>query len=127
MDHRYIARLGLLADAVNRAAGRPAGSPIAWSYTHIPAGVFEPYRSRLEKHGIHVRFSDRVGEHGAIVRDFRDLPGLGVRYLKCPAQLPQEKTCAECRACWERPDRTIVFAPHGAARNKARAAALRVL
>lgn len=127
VDHRYIARLGLLADAVNRAAGRPVGTAIAWSYTHIPADVFEGYRVRLEKHGIHVRISDHSGAHGAIVRDFDSMPGSGVRYLKCPAQLPQESTCAECRACWERPDRTIVFEPHGAARNKARAAALRVL
>lgn len=127
VDHRYIAQLGILADTVNVTAGRPIGTAIAWSYTHIPADVFEGYRVVLARHGIHVRLSDHAGAHGAIVRDFRGLQGAGVRYLKCPAQLPQGSTCAECRACWERPDHTIVFEPHGAAKNRARAVALRVL
>lgn len=126
VDHRYIAQLGVLADAVNAIAGRAKGSMIAWSYTHIPARTFAPYRKVLERHGIAVRFSDHSGENGVIVAPFDEIPA-GIRYAKCPAQLPQGRNCADCTLCWTLPSHTIVFEPHGASKNKARAAALRVM
>lgn len=130
IDHRYIAQIGMCADVVNDASGQPRGSAVAWSYTHIKAATFEPYRAYLARKGVHVRLSDTRGAHGAIVADFNTLPAMkakGVRYIKCPAQLPQEKTCVECTLCWTMPDHTIVFEPHGAAKRRAREASLRVV
>lgn len=131
IDHLYIARLGMLADIVNDVAKRPRGTQIAWSYTHIDQPTFAPYQRQLATHGVWVRYSDYLGPNGAIVHDFDTLPALkadkGVKYIKCPAQMPQSLTCAECKLCWTKGAHTIVFEPHGVMEKKARTASLKVL
>lgn len=133
IDHRYIAQLGMLCDVVrqvSREQGLDAPEIMAWSYTHIPADTFAPYQRYLARKGIHVRYSDHLGDNGVIVSDFAALPAMkahGIRYLKCPAQLPQGKTCDECRACWELPSYIVAFEPHGSGKRKARFASLRIL
>lgn len=131
VDHRYIVQIGMLADIVNDVSGKPRGTPVAWSYTHIPQRTFEAYRAFLERKGVIVRYSDHTGANGAIVCEFGALPQLkadkGVKYVKCPAQLPQKKTCADCTLCWTLPSHTVVFEPHGAAKRKAGRASLAIL
>lgn len=125
IGHRYIAQLGMVCD-IARDVGTNLGFDIphylAWSYTHIPKVVFEPYRTYLDRKGVHVRYSDVVGENGAIVYDFAHIDTLrketGGQFVRCPAQLSHQITCVDCRVCWLRPSHTVVFHPHGTAKRK---------
>lgn len=121
IDHAYVVQVGILADMVNSLAGRRSGTPIAWSYTHIPQKLFAPYQRYLARKGVIVRVSDFNGHMGAVVAPFdrlHEMKEKGVKYLKCPAQLPQGKTCASCTLCWTLPAHTVVFDPHGPGRKK---------
>lgn len=118
VDLDYVDGLIDAAHAVNDASGMPRGTVVAWSYTHHVDG---DWRARLAAAGIAVRLSDKVGEWGAVVVPFSDVVQLratGTRIAKCPAQLRDVK-CIDCRLCWERPEVTIAFDPHGARARKA--------
>lgn len=123
VDREYV--LGL-AHAVEALRAHGIAAP-GWSYTHFGPDVFETSRLRLLRAGIVVRYSDRVGPLGAIVAPFDRVPSLrrstGARVVKCPAQV-SDATCAECRLCWERPELTIAFDPHGPSRRKVAALAV---
>lgn len=133
VDRAYITGLARVADTINELAGREKGTALAWSYTHLAPKVAKGYVSYLASHGIIVRISDHAAAGGAVVHRFDTLQDLKsvnpeIKFMKCPAQLGNhDRTCAECRACWERPERTIVFDPHGPAHRKAERASLAVL
>jgi hypothetical protein len=110
----YVA--GLIA-AINAVSDR-FGPVNAWGYTHLPrTSEGEALVALMAAAGLHFRWSDHVGVNGAIVVPFNGVPALqartGLKLAKCPAQL-RDVYCKSCRLCWERPDLTIVFAPHGA-------------
>ena len=116
----YIAGLIAVVQAVRATFG-----PVdVWTYTHLPyttdgAALVD----MLATAGIHVRWSDRTGYNGAIVVPFERVASMRQRgrvgapvIAKCPAQL-RDTTCADCRLCWQRPDLTIAFDPHGSGRR----------
>jgi hypothetical protein len=116
----YVDGLCELANRVNRLAGRPIGTDIAWTYTHLPGVTFDtPWIAQLRASGIHVRISDHVGPNGAIVGDHSQFKGiraklkpLGLKPVKCLAQVG-DYSCRTCGICWERPELVVVFHPEG--------------
>jgi len=131
---RYVDGLCVLADTINAGFGRGVGHPIAWSYTHLDGRTVDtPWIVQLRQHGIFVRLSDKAGEWGAIVGSFdkESFGALKRKYpddtlMKCKAQTHDDETCHSCKWCWERPEWTIVFDPHGVYKRKTAAAALEV-
>jgi hypothetical protein len=133
VDRRYVAGLVRIGAWLRERTG-DAARVSAWSYTHLPPARFEAHRLALAEAGIVVRYSDAAPDAGpvAIVHPFSDREGLaarldGARAIRCPAQLAETVSCADCRACWTRPERVIVFDPHGPGRSQVAARALRVL
>lgn len=127
VDRAYVAALEQLGRYL-RAQLELTG-PLAWTYTHLTPAQLGPWHERLKAAGIVVRFSDQLGHDGVIVAPFSEVPELrlrhpGQRLAKCLAQLTDDRIpCASCKLCWERPDLTIVFRPHGFTRHAAAAAA----
>ena len=125
VDWSYVDALAALCAEYARQTRRtPDAGPLAWTYTHEedPATV-EELRRRLP--WIAIRHSDHDGHGGAIVLPFErvsELRKVGLSPLKCPAQRVEGVTCATCRACWEQPQRLIVFDPHGGGERKLRRA-----
>lgn len=117
-DPDYVDGLCLLADLVNVHAGRQVGTVVAWTYTHHDPTEHGAAIARLTRHGIAVRLSDIDGQNGAIVAPFTGRKASS-GYLECPATKKEGVTCTTCRACWRRPDLTIVFPPHGSGATKA--------
>lgn len=125
LDRRYITGLILVARYVRREL--QVSDRLAWSYTHAPPNIFEPFRQRLECVGITVLYSDRWEAGGAVAWPFDQLtkqraarPEL--RLAACRAQLDEKTTCKTCGLCWQARDSglTIVFDPHGTRRNTVR-------
>lgn len=132
-----------LVDTEARIAKRHGGAWgtwVAWGYTHADPTSPEAQKAvrRYREAGVAMRWSGRRGRWGAIVlpldpdatrADFR-AAARKVGALPCPAQLG-DTTCARCRACSDRPERTIAFRPDGSTSKgvgrAARAARLRVL
>lgn len=118
LDIPYIKGLVTAASLIQAKYHSPI---VAWSYTHLDKKLFRPYQKILRRAGIVVRWSERTGPGGAIVRPFDELGKLK-KYIKCPAQLPQQLTCRDCELCWTMPNHTIVFTPHGSGQRKIREA-----
>ena len=119
----YVKGLVMVANTVNRLAGKAQGTSIAWSYTHVDGVTNEtPWLVSLRKAGIHVRLSDRATYNGAIVGNFHDFQkirrAIGGKLVKCRAQLEKAVSCRTCRLCWERPDLTVLFTPEGAGKAR---------
>jgi hypothetical protein len=93
----------------------------AWTYTHIDPELFEPLHGTLLEAGIAVRLSDTWASWGAITLPFerRDefAARTGAKLTNCPAQIWPEVNCLRCGLCWKRPERVIVFNPHGSPRS----------
>ena len=121
VDLAYVEGLCALGDGIRRRLGRDA--VLAYGYTHAPRSEFEIWRLALAGRGVRLRYSSDAGERGAVVEDFSRLGALreahgGARFAKCPAQLDEITQCADCRICWERPELTVVFEPHGPERAR---------
>lgn len=123
IDWQYITALQILGEACGlpqRHIG-DGGRTVAWTYTHEDdAGTVAALRLMLP--WLSIRHSDHSGRMGAVVVERDEVPALraeGLRPLVCPATRMQTD-CQRCRACWERPDRLIVFPPHGAGKKKLR-------
>ena len=119
VDHAYVHGLADVARSVSTLRG--GAGPVAWTYTHAPAG---PWVELLREAGVAVRLSDRAGAWGAVVvADRSDArvkrAGMSSPLAVCPAQL-SGTTCATCRLCWARPDVTIAFVAHGIRASKVR-------
>lgn len=106
--------LGALVTAAEIIRDRFNQRVVAWSYTHAPPSVFEPWRTRLSNVGVVVRYSGQRGDWGALVTSDPD-PRRRARELDatyCPEQAAHDVgksvTCVGCRLCWERA-RTILF------------------
>lgn len=132
--HRYIEGLIRIGWWLRVRTGVAARKVTAWSYTHLPPERFEEHRRALASVGIMVRYSDAPPSAGpvAIVHPFADREGLrarvgDARVIRCPAQLAETVSCADCRACWTHMERVIVFDPHGPGAEQVRRAALRVI
>lgn len=116
LDLEYLEGVERVARQV-RAAFNTADM-IGWSYTHFPESVFKPYEERLRAAGIGVRYSDKVGKNGAIIRKFDTIqkgeraPD-GSMLIKCPAQLRADFACKDCKLC-ANGNGVVVFDPHGA-------------
>ena len=119
IDWTYVRALQTLGEA----CGLPQDGAtfVAWTYTHeADAGTVAALRLLLP--WLSIRHSDHSGRMGAVVVERDEVPALraeGLRPLVCPATRMQTD-CQRCRACWERPDRLIVFPPHGAGKRKLR-------
>ena len=113
---------GLIAIGKQVRAHYGQDTDCAWSYTALPMEGTTSI-ARLRRAGIHVRLSGHNGHNGAIVYphatiDQLPAPAFYLDYmakpLACPAQQTHNATtCQKCKACWTRPNRTIVFDPHG--------------
>lgn len=116
LDVAYIEGVIDAAQKVREAFG--SQDMIGWSYTHFPESVFKPYEARLREVGIGVRYSDKVGKNGAIIRKFDTIqkgeraPD-GSMLIKCPAQLRADFACKDCKLC-ANGNGVVVFDPHGA-------------
>lgn len=129
LDHDYVDGLVWLGRYFRRAWGK---SPIAYTYTHWPEEKLGDTLLRLRDVGIHVRESDKWGPNGAVVAPHDHIPTLrkatGLDLVLCPAQLTHNHVqCADCRICWEYPNKVIVFEPHGAKRGTVEQTARKVM
>lgn len=130
----------MLGDAVGRWKAR--GGDRCWTYTHawrkVPRSAWTENVSVL---GSIEKASDgkAVLEQGyapaIVVADFpkagKAFEEEGVKYIPCPAQVNHDRTCADCRLCWDadklaKKNTGIAFAAHGP-RTKAVKRALTVL
>lgn len=120
----YVNGLCSIADTVNRLRGMPRGTPIAWTYTHMPNSTPDTdWIVKLREHGILVRLSDKGGRMGALVWQHNNWRALKETYpnstlVPCLAQKRKDETCFSCRWCWEKPEWTIVFEPEGSRKKK---------
>lgn len=115
LDQDYIDGVYSLFEFAQTISGR---QNLGWSYTHAPLEDGRKLSNRLSEVGLSVRLSDHNGSMGAVVADFNNLQGIE-KPLKCLAQLSDNFDCDKCKACWEKPDHTIVFNPHGARKRAA--------
>ena len=119
IDWAYVEALETLGEA----CGLPQDGDtfVAWTYTHeADRRTVSTLRAWLP--WLSIRHSDARHWMGAVVAERAEVPALrarGLRPLVCPAQRTQTD-CQRCRACWEKPDRLIVFTPHGAGQKKLR-------
>jgi hypothetical protein len=118
IDWAYVEALETLGEA----CGLPQdGAHVAWTYTHeADRKTVSMLRAALP--WLSIRHSDARHWLGAVVAERDEVPALrarGLRPLVCPAQRTQID-CTKCRACWEKPERLIVFLPHGAGQKKLR-------
>ena len=122
VDERYIEGLCLIG-AHYQTWSIPQGrrTTWAWTYTHFPKEVFEPYRLRLQAAGITVLYSDHYGPGGAVVAPFDTLEALSkerpeLDFFPCRNQV-SGVSCSACKACFTSGRKTIVFEPHGTMRR----------
>ena len=114
---------GLIAIGEQLRAHYGPDTDCAWTYTALPIARGLDYVRRLKQVGIHVRLSGHNGHNGAIVYPHATIEHLPApanyrdymaKPLACPAQRTKNAIdCQTCTACWTRPNRTIVFDPHG--------------
>lgn len=102
----------------------------AWTYTHFPPEVFEPYRLRLDAAGITVLYSDHYGPGGAVIASFDSLTAMAAErpeldFFPCRNQTTGV-ACSACRACFTSGKKTIVFEPHGSRKRSVQMAAREV-
>lgn len=124
IDNEYIEGLLWLARKLRE---RWPAAAVAYTYTHFPVEKFIQADGRnllqeMEEVGISVRVSDKWGHNGAVVAPHSRIPewrkSTGLDLVLCPAQLTHNAVqCADCRLCWERPAKVIVFEPHGSMKN----------
>lgn len=128
-SERYLNELRSALYALRFAAAERSyhwPATVAWTYTHHEGEWMESWRGWMVDAGLYIRRSDYFGPGGAVVWDFNDIVAARSKssspVAKCPAQL-RDVNCADCRLCWERPDVTIAFNPHGATASRVRNAA----
>lgn len=119
IDWAYVEALETLGEA----CGLPQDGDtfVAWTYTHeADRRTVSMLRAWLP--WLSIRHSDRRHWNGAVVAERDEVPALraaGLRPLVCPAQRVATD-CTKCTACWTKPERLIVFLPHGAGKTKLR-------
>ena len=122
IDWEYVEALATLAQALGLGS-----EVVAWTYTHEPDPA-EVERLRVALPWLSIRHSDHRGPMGAVVAEVADIPALrraGLKPLHCPATRKDVDgyaltDCQRCKACWEQPNRLIVFPPHGSGTKKLR-------
>lgn len=129
IDFDYIDGLVWLGKRFRQAWGK---SPIGYTYTHWTEADLGDTILRLRDVGIFVRESDKWGPGGAVIAPHDHIPTLrkatGLDLVLCPAQLTHNSTqCADCRICWEYPEKVIVFEPHGPTRATVEESARKVM
>lgn len=117
LDEDYLRALVTSASIVSEHLRQ---ATVAWTYTHAPAELFEPWRKQLWDAGIVVRYSGQLGDWGALVTTDPN-PRRRARELNatyCPEQaaadVGRHVTCIDCRLCWERPRSILFRASNGA-------------
>ena len=122
--------MGLIA--ICQTVGGTEHNTVAWTYTALPLSAETLLIARQA--GLSIRLSGHNGHNGAIVYPHATIEHLPAPanyrdYIATPLACPAQRTknaidCQTCKACWARPNRTIVFDPHGPAKKRATARAL---
>jgi class 3 adenylate cyclase len=132
VDRVYVIGLCTIA----KRLGGSVSNVVGWGYT-AATGDDRPMAewaiTVLASAGVVLRHSSHAGPRGAIAWPFARIGELKRRHPRaafvfCPAQLSDRVSCAnDCGGnagglCWSRPERTIVFDPHGNTTAATRAA-----
>jgi hypothetical protein len=130
-DARTKSAAKTLGEAVKRWRGR--GGEHCWTYTHawkkVPRSAWTESISILASIERAEDAKEVLAQGYApaiVVADFpkagKAFEAGGVKFVPCPAQIAEDKTCADCRLCWDadrlaKKNMGIAFEAHGSKAN----------